>query len=992
MSRAGRSPHAQDIERWLIEHLVASLGIEATALGHDTRLVDLGIDSAEAALLAGELEEWLQTRLSPTLVWEHPTLGQLAAHLARQTGGETGALRAGSGAAPARSSAAGVERPPRHPFIEHVNPHLGELLEQLRLDKCFARGRGCELFDATGRRYLDFIASYGAVPFGHNPPEIWEALGRVRDAEEPNLVQPSCLLAAGTLARRLVALAPPGLRYVTFTNSGAEAVEAAIKLCRAATGRPGILAAQGSFHGKTLGALSATGNSKYQEHFGAPAPGFEHVPFGDADALTAALAARPGHYAAFVVEPIQGEGGIVEPPPGYLARARALCQAAGALFVLDEVQTGLGRTGTMFACQAEGVVPDVMTLAKALGGGLVPIGACLASEAAYSETFALKHSSTFAGGGLACRVGLAALDLLERDGGALVRAVAENGARFKAGLVALGQRYPRVVAEVRGRGYMLGLRLGVDRHTWPSSLLGVAAEQGGLAPLLASYLLNVEGVRLAPTLNGIDVLRIEPPLTATWAECQVVLGALERTLAVLETGDAGRLLGGILTGQRPAVPSRVGSVRGADGWGEARAAVLREWEREGPPLNDGRFAFLLHPLDLSSYRDFDPTMGSLDAAALEEAARCLHGLGKPAVVSAARVVGIDGRAACGEFIVVPRTAEELMEMPRAAAVQEVREALRVARNGGARIVGLGAFTSVVTQGGAALAEDGLPLTSGNSATVAAVRQALRLVLARRRRWLGESTVAVVGAAGSIGRALAIFLCEDAARLLLVGNPLRTPEHGRRQLLTVAGEACRHVVLQASRARHLQRQGPLAQKILAAHDRPAPGAPLAAFAMLAERLERRTGLLLCTQDVAAALAVADVVVVATNSAGATRLVLGADAFKPGAIVCDVSRPRNVGPEVAAARPDLLVMEGGVMALPGRPHLGCFGLETGLAYACMAETMLLALEQRYVHTSVGPRLDLEEVLLLEALAERHGFTAVAPQDRALRTPEPVMSASD
>jgi predicted amino acid dehydrogenase len=507
----------------------------------------------------------------------------------------------------------------------------------------------------------------------------------------------------------------------------------------------------------------------------------------------------------------------------------------------------------------------------------------------------------------------------------------------------------------------------------------VAAEQGGLAPLFASYLLNVEGVRLAPTLNGADVLRIEPPLTATWAECEVVLGALERALAVLDTGDAGRLLHGILTGAPPSAPLT-----------PRPAQTSRARVRPGP--GDGRFAFLLHPLDLASYRDFDPTMRTLDAAALEAAAGCLHGLGKPAVVSEARVVGEGGRAAFGEFIVVPRTAEELLEMPRAAAVQEVRAALAVARKGGARIVGLGAFTSVVTQGGAALADEGLPLTSGNSATVAAVRQALRLVLAQRRRRLGESTVAVVGAAGSIGRALAILLGEDAARLVLVGNPLRTPEHGRRQLLTVAGEACRHAVLQASRARHLLLQGPLAQKILAAHDRPAAGAPLAAFALLAERLERRTGLLSCTQDVASALEAADVVVVATSSAGATRLLLGADAFKPGAIVCDVSRPKNVGPEVAAARPDLLVLEGGVMALPGRPPLGCFGLETGLAYACMAETLLLALEQRYVHTSVGPRLDLEEVLLLEQLAERHGFTAVVPEDPTPCAPELAVSASD
>src|SRR5690606_10040085 len=164
----------------------------------------------------------------------------------------------------------------------------------------------------------------------------------------------------GELARRLIAVAPPGLRYVTFANSGAEAVEAAIKLARAATGRRRILSTENAFHGKTLGALSATHRSAYQDAFFAPAEGFDRVPYGDAEALERALAARPGEYAAFLVEPIQGEGGIVVPPPGYLREAQAICRRHGVVFIVDEVQTGLGRTGTLFACQAEGVTPDAM--------------------------------------------------------------------------------------------------------------------------------------------------------------------------------------------------------------------------------------------------------------------------------------------------------------------------------------------------------------------------------------------------------------------------------------------------------------------------------------------------------------------------------------------------------------------------------------------------------------------------------------------------------
>ena len=262
-----------------------------------------------------------------------------------------------------------------HPFYNHVNPRLGRLLAQLEMDKVFVRGEGCYLYDQAGRRYLDFLAQYGALPFGFNNAYIWQAVEQVRNRFEPSFVQPSYLEAAGELAMRLVNVAPPGMMYVTFANSGAEAIEAAIKLCRSRTRRLGVLAASNGFHGKTLGALSATDKMKYQDGFGAPVKGFDYVPFGDLGALERALAGR--FYAAFIVEPIQGEGGIIEAPPGYLAQAAEICRKSGVKLVVDEIQTGLGRTGAMFACETEGVAPDVITIAKALGGGLAAIGACL---------------------------------------------------------------------------------------------------------------------------------------------------------------------------------------------------------------------------------------------------------------------------------------------------------------------------------------------------------------------------------------------------------------------------------------------------------------------------------------------------------------------------------------------------------------------------------------------------------------------------------------
>ncbi|HEX6984905.1 MAG TPA: aminotransferase class III-fold pyridoxal phosphate-dependent enzyme, partial [Planctomycetaceae bacterium] len=366
----------------------------------------------------------------------------------------------------------------------------------------------------------------------------------------------------------------------------------------------------------TLGALSATGNAKYQQGFAAPAEGFETIPFGDAEALREAVTRRPDHFAAFIVEPIQGEGGIVEPPPGYLKAVREICTAAGVLLVFDEIQTGLGRTGRLFACEREGVAPDVMTLAKALGGGLLPIGAVLCTPAAYTEAFALKHSSTFAGNALACRAGLAVMDRLTRGDGALLRRVRRNGARLKRGLLRLKSLYPHLLAEVRGRGYMLGLRFHADRARWPDGLLGVAADQDFFTPIFASYLLNVEGIRVAPTLNGNSVIRIEPALNFTRAQCERLLDGLGRALEAFSEGDAGRVFGSILDGEPRPRSIRIDKATTGGPDGAARVE---------PEQDERRFAFLVHPLDVHGYTEFDPSLASLTEGELADVTARISG-------------------------------------------------------------------------------------------------------------------------------------------------------------------------------------------------------------------------------------------------------------------------------------------------------------------------------------------------------------------------------
>ena len=840
-----------------------------------------------------------------------------------------------------------------HPYLRFVNPHLGELLSALRLDKQFVRATGCELYDQHNRRYLDCVAAYGALPFGHNPPAIWNSLRNVESSGEPNFVQPSLLDAAGMLAKQLLAVAPGNLRHVTFTNSGAESVEAAIKLCRAATRRQGILSTKNSFHGKTLAALSATGNPDYHQNFGAPTIDFNSIPFDDAEALRQELADRPEYYAAFIVEPIQGEGGIVVPTAGYLSEIREICSKAGVLLVLDEIQTGLGRTGAMFRCQSEGVEPDVMTVAKALGGGLLPIGAVLCTAKTYSKTFALKHSSTFAGNALACRAGLAALQLLTNDESMLLKRVEVYGQRLKDRLIELQTRYQHLIEEVRGAGLLLGIRFAVNRESWPNSFLGVAAEQDLFTPILSSYMLNVEGVRVAPTLNGNSVIRIEPPLTIRWKECEELLAALERTLTVFAGGDMGLILGSILDG----TPRKIKRMNRPT----AKATIR-------PRAKETRFAFLLHPLQCTGYADFDPTLKSLSMTEIEAAAKGLSQLLEPFVLSRTRVTSLTGKSVYGEIVTLPWNAAQLAGMRRKQAILRVQQALTLAQTRGAQIVGLGAFTSVVTRAGLALVDSGVPLTTGNSYTAVASAEAIEKALARLGDAFGRATCAtIVGSTGAIGRAMALLLSEKVGRLVLSGNPDSPAPKIRERLLDVSTDVCRHLAIRHAEGQRFAKST-LGQRMLAAAGGELdPDVSDEDLAPIVAQLEQ-DGVIKLTQDTVRALRHAHVVVTATS---ATGTLIQSQQLRYGAIVCDLSRPANVSSEVAAERPDVLVIDGGVIAVPGRPELGRFGLDNGLSYACMAETMLLALDGHLEHTSLGTDLTPEGLRFLGSLARQHGF---------------------
>jgi acetylornithine/N-succinyldiaminopimelate aminotransferase len=373
-----------------------------------------------------------------------------------------------------------------------------------------ARGEGSHVWDADGRRYLDLIAGIAVSALGHAHPAIVEAVTTQvqKVAHTSNLFvhEPGVLLA-----EKLQSLLHPGAR-VFFSNSGTEANEAALKVVRrthSAQSRPVIVAADHSFHGRTMGALAVTGKESIRAPFAPFGFDVRWVEYGDAAALAEAV---DDQVAGVILEPAQGEAGVIPAPPGYLAAARRACDEAGALLVLDEIQSGIGRTGAWFAHQAEGVTPDVLTLAKGLGGGL-PIGACIGFGAAGSALAAGDHGSTFGGNPIACAAALAVLETIERDD--LLKNVKSVGETLANGIGAID--HP-LLAGVRGSGLWLAAVLTEPK----AAQVNTAARQAG-------FLVNA----VQP-----DAIRLAPPLILTQSEATGFVAALPAILAQVHEQEA----------------------------------------------------------------------------------------------------------------------------------------------------------------------------------------------------------------------------------------------------------------------------------------------------------------------------------------------------------------------------------------------------------------------------------------------------------------------
>ena len=415
---------------------------------------------------------------------------------------------------------------------KYLNPAMVRMLKTIGFDRTYVRAQGQYLFDVNGDRYLDLLSGFGVFALGRSHPVIKKTLRDVLDADLPNLVQLDVSLLAGLLAERLLSHMP-GQEKVFFCNSGTEAVEAAIKMARAATGRAKLIFCDHAFHGLTMGSLSLNGDHSFRDGFGPLLADSVRVPFDDLPALEAALAG--GDVAAFFVEPIQGKG-VNVPSPTYLAEAARLCRTHGALFVADEIQTGIGRTGKFLAVEhSPGVEPDLVLVAKALSGGYVPVGAVAGKRWIFDKLFnrmdrAVVHGSTFGKNNLAMAAGLATLAVLEDEG--LIANAALRGGNLLRRLSALKGKY-EMLADVRGQGLMVALEFGPPRSlalraAW--ALLEKATKglfcQTVIIPLFTRH-------RILSQVAGHEmyVIKLLPPLCLTQADEDWIVRAFDDVIA-----------------------------------------------------------------------------------------------------------------------------------------------------------------------------------------------------------------------------------------------------------------------------------------------------------------------------------------------------------------------------------------------------------------------------------------------------------------------------
>ncbi|MBR9988502.1 MAG: aminotransferase class III-fold pyridoxal phosphate-dependent enzyme [Gemmatimonadetes bacterium] len=806
-------------------------------------------------------------------------------------------------------------------------------------------GRDYELvFGSTGAEAIEIAVKHAAMTYA------------VRSSAALQTLTPAPAPAAASAPAWTAAACTTLKRLRLWRGTGKDALaQIAEHNARVLEAEPAFIAVRRAFHGMTNHALSLTDDA--ERRFGHRSAGdrFRFVDGSAAGELEELLSQlthvlvrveqRPGGWtaeafewtaaAAFFMEPIQGEGGI-HPVAAETARAwQAACAAHDVPLVADEIQSGMGRTGSFLFSDQLGIAPDYVLLGKSLGGGLAKISAVAIAREQWLDTFALQHSSTFAEDDLSAEVALRALDLLDGEDGP--RRAREAGGRLLTQLAALTARYPDLIREVRGCGLMLGL----EWRSQPfdrSPALRFLQRYGWLGYAYSGYLLRQHGIRVAPALSMGLTLRIEPAYSIPDDATRQLLGALDRLCRLVRAQDAGGILGPCIgaNAAHGAVSQRTGAQANvAQRSTPQPAAPLAPRMICRPPLAGAHIGFVGHFIDADSVALWDPALGRLGGRACDNFLDHVLPFAEPLVCHRDHVHSVTGAATSVTFVGIPVSSQQCYAAMRSPARRELRQlvqrAVDMAADEGCTVAGLGGYCSILTRNGRDLRNARMAITTGNSHTVAVGLAALSAAAASEGINMATAHAAVLGATGNIGSVLAELLSREVASIVLIGRPAR-----RREL-----------------------------EIL--------GARIVAHA----RTHGRSIRVRVSSDPAECRD-AQVVATASNSPDP---VLYPEHFGAGPVaVLDLAVPGDVHASVTAGSSRVRVIRGGVVRTPLNDdwYVPGIPLARGAMFACMAEAVLMGLEGRHDGSSLGA-LSPADVLHMAALSRRHGFS-IAQVDAA------------
>ena len=655
---------------------------------------------------------------------------------------------------------------------------LVEALESVGLDATYERSAGDFLWRRQGNvltPVLDLVGGYGSNLFGHQHPALVAYAKQLFDRNVTGFAQGSVREGAERLADALVQRLGP--YAVVFTNSGTETVEAALKHAYLERKRPLFWSIKGAFHGKTLGSIQLT----WRDHdlFEGLGPSVRFLDPHDPAAWERAEKDAPDVAAVFI-EPIQGEGGVHVLPRPFVDWLRACCGRHGIPIVSDEIQTGMGRTGTFLGCEHLGLDPDYICLGKALGGGIAKIGALLVRLERFQRRFSMLHSSTFAEDDWSCMIALKALEIVDED--ELPARCAEKGGYLLDRLHRIQQSFPQQIRDVRGKGLMLGVELEPQTES-TSGFLEILSGQCDLGYFAAGYLLNVHKIRVMPTLSSPMTIRVEPSAYIEQENLDRFLDALSLYARASDAGDLPHL-----------ARHRLGLPEGRIKDYAGRRAAKRD-----APATPLRVAFIGHLAHAGDAIGFDPSLGALSLSELESLFEKSARLLEPTILHRENVFSSSGGAVHLSVIGLCMTARQMMNAWRdgdwAWIRSKINDAVALARDDGCQVVGLGGHTSILTGNCRWLQVDGIALTSGNSLTAGMGIRALKRAASVQGIELSGARLAVTGAVGNIASTCAEMLAPEVKSIVLI---VRDTNSGRvARLAKKIGHAASHVHIEVT---------------------------------------------------------------------------------------------------------------------------------------------------------------------------------------------------